>query len=136
MTVRFKIELVCDVTNKLGYANAKAAINRIAQARKVIVCANLNGQDAVTGRNSFAMFPSWSVLITETKHVLGHSRNHEAGKPDYFAEQGRLAQGSPGSCASKTIPAFVRGLDICATEYNINAVNEYIVKRTLIATNF
>ncbi|KAG1906768.1 uncharacterized protein F5891DRAFT_975493 [Suillus fuscotomentosus] len=72
MTVRFKIELVCDVTNKLDYANAKdvssdshltylqrhvfaqAAIDRIAQARKII----------------------------ETKHVLGHSRNHEAGKSD------------------------------------------------------
>ncbi|KAG1784653.1 uncharacterized protein HD556DRAFT_1451540 [Suillus plorans] len=141
MTVQFKSELVHNITITLDArmrdVPAQTAIDRLAQTRKIIVRAN--GQDAVTGSNSFSMFPSHGRCSSSDRRKRNiYLATVEIMKLEnliILQNKVDLIKVAKARAHQKSIAAFVKDTISVQLKYNIDAVNEYVVKGTLIATS-
>ncbi|KAG2084693.1 uncharacterized protein F5147DRAFT_796853 [Suillus discolor] len=157
------VELVRNITIKLGYANEKihkceneacphqAAIDRIAQTSKTILPAN--GQDVVLIH--YISFMDCPVMDATLLLIAGNKTRPQPQTSEHLAaveimkleniiilqNKVDLIREAQDLEHQKSITAFVKGtvaesspiIPISAQlKYNIDAVNEYIVKRTPI----
>ncbi|KAH8110792.1 translation initiation factor eIF2 gamma subunit [Phellopilus nigrolimitatus] len=133
MIVRFKNELVRNITIKLGYANAKGWYRSYhfdkedrppcehpgcGQHMELLRCVSfvdLSGHDILVAimLNSAAVMDAALLFIT--------------GNDSKTPKQDRLDQGGTALGHQKGITVFVKGT-VAELKYNIDAVNEYIIK--------
>ncbi|KAG1821289.1 hypothetical protein EV424DRAFT_1539177 [Suillus variegatus] len=146
MTVRFKIELVCDVTNKLGYANAK--IYKCQDEACLRPCF----YPSYRSDNSLCERPGCGHRMKLIRHCRSHgccSSSDRRKRNMYLAtveimklenliilqNNVDLLKEAQALAHQKSIAALVKDTISVQLKYNTDAVNEYIVKRIPIATS-